>query len=164
MGFTNLSLTNKVIKLTIVNLLTVRNTNQKELTTFPNNKMVCNKNTFVLVLVGLISVASMVSSAAVGKDDGSSTAVVPTTSKNVETSTSVTKTPPETSTSDKNAPTDSSGSPSTGSTASVDPSASTASVDPSASTASVDPSASTTEKSGAGCPKLTYGMLFSVIS
>merc|ERR1712002_1217309 len=88
-SFTNLSLTNKVIKLTIVNLLTVRNSNQKELTTFPNNKMVCNKNTFVLVLVGLISVASMVSSAAVGKDDPTPDPGT-TTSKDEVTSTSVT--------------------------------------------------------------------------
>merc|ERR1712126_774630 len=66
--FTNLSLTNKVTKLTIVNRLSVRNSNLKNLTTFSNSKMVCNKITFVFVLVGLISISSMVSSAAVGAD------------------------------------------------------------------------------------------------
>merc|ERR1712212_18565 len=38
-------------------------------------------------------------------------------------------------------------------------------VDPSATTQKVDPSATTTQQeNGAGCPKITYGMLFSFIS
>merc|ERR1711872_1057064 len=151
--FTNLSLPNKVTKLTIVNLLIVRNSNKKKLTTIPNNKMVCNKITFVFVLVGLISVSSMVSSAAVGDGTTSakpteapatSTPAAPTTQKTTEKD-------PETSTPDKDDTTQKS-----------DPSATTPSVNPSATTQTVDPSATT--PNGAGCPKITYGMLFSVIS
>merc|ERR1712198_632027 len=143
-SFTNLSLPNKVTKLTIVNLLIVRNSNQKKLTTIPNNKMVCNKITFVFVLVGLISVSSMVSSAAVGDGTTSakpteapatSTPAAPTTQKTTEKD-------PETSTPDKDDTTQKS--------------------DPSATTPTVDPSATT--PNGAGCPKITYGILFSVIS
>merc|ERR1712212_268440 len=79
--FNNLSLTNKVIKLTIVNSLIVRNSNLKKLTTFSNNKMVCNKITFVFVLVGLISISCMVSSAALGDDTTEGTTAAPTTQK-----------------------------------------------------------------------------------
>merc|ERR1712212_438891 len=128
----NLSLTNKVIKLTIVNSLIVRNSNLKKLTTFSNNKMVCNKITFVFVLVGLISISCMVSSAAVGdlpiSDPRASAAASSEATTAAATST---------------------------------PKATTAE----ATTQKVDPSATTTQQeNGAGCPKITYGMLFSFIS
>merc|ERR1712126_247847 len=135
--FTNLSLTNKVTKLTIVNLLSVRNSNLKNLTTFSNSRMVCNKITFVFV--GLISISCMVSSAAVGKDttqatDPTNTA---TTQKDDTTSTATTQKddPSSTATTQKADPTNT-GTTQTGATG----------------------------DSGAGCPKITYGMLFSVIS
>merc|ERR1711944_282536 len=138
-SFTNLSLTNKVTKLTIVKLLSVRNSNLKNLTTFSNSRMVCNKITFVFVLVGLISISCMVSSAAVGKDttqatDPTNTA---TTQKDDTTSTATTQKddPSSTTTTPKADPTD---------------------------TATTQTGA--TGDSGAGCPKITYGMLFSVIS
>merc|ERR1712212_1234266 len=132
--FNNLSLTNKVIKLTIVNSLIVRNSNLKKLTTFSNNKMVCNKITFVFVLVGLISISCMVSSAALGDDTTEGTTAAPTTQKATTQKATTQKATTQKATT------------------------------PKATTGSVDPTATTTESSGAGYPKITYGMLFSFIS
>merc|ERR1712212_237340 len=135
------------IKLTIVNSLIVRNSNLKKLTTFSNNKMVCNKITFVFVLVGLISISCMVSSAALGDDTTEGTTAAPTTQKaTTQKATTVSVDPSATT--------------QKATTVSVDPSATT----PKATTGSVDPTATTTEASGAGYPKITYGMLFSFIS
>merc|ERR1712198_553396 len=157
MGFTNLSLPNKVTKLTIVNLLIVRNSNKKKLTTFSNNKMVCNKITFVFVLVGLISVASMVSSAPTDPPTDA-----PTTKETAAPTTSVTEKAPDTTT-NKDAPTNSSEKPTknTDPTEPTDPTGSPVTGDPTGSPVTGDP---TTPTGGAGCPKITYGMLFSVIS
>merc|ERR1712212_970643 len=119
------------IKLTIVNSLIVRNSNLKKLTTFSNNKMVCNKITFVFVLVGLISISCMVSSATTP-----STATTPSkaTTENKDTTPTAPTTPSKATTentgSTQSKPTDSTG----------------------------------TTEGGAGCPKITYGMLFSFIS
>merc|ERR1712213_291123 len=98
--FTNLSLTNKVTKLTIVNRLSVRNSNLKNLTTFSNSKMVCNKIAFVFVLVGLISISSMVSSAAVGADPTTTvaTTLVTTTLKTTTDDKETTQKPDPTNT------------------------------------------------------------------
>merc|ERR1712212_1045827 len=157
MGFTNLPLTNKVTKLTFVNSLIVRVSKSKT-NYISNYKMVCNKITFVFVLVGLISISCMVSSAAIGDTP---TTAAPTTPK----ATTPAATTPKATTEKATTP-------------SVDPTATTkkatsVSVDPTATTAkattgSVDPTATTTVNtgptSGAGCPKITYGMLFSFIS
>merc|ERR1712212_929190 len=131
------------IKLTIVSRLIVRNSNPKKLTTFSNNKMVCNKITFVFVLVGLISISCMVSSAAVGdlpiSDPRASAAA-----SSEATTAAATSTPKATT--------------AEATTQKVDPSATTQKVDPSATTQKVDPSATTTQQeNGAGCPKITYG-------
>merc|ERR1711963_584779 len=134
MGFTNLSLTNKVTKLTIVNRLSVRNSNLKNLTTFSNSKMVCNKIAFVFVLVGLISISSMVSSAAVGADP---TTTVATTLVTTTLKTTTLKT----TTDDKDT------------TQKADP-----------TNTGTTQTGATGDNSGARCPKITYGMLFSVIS
>merc|ERR1712018_341062 len=119
-------------------------------TTFSNSRMVCNKITFVFVLVGLISISCMVSSAAVGKDttqatDPTNTA---TTQKDDTTSTATTQKddPSSTTTTPKADPTD------TATTQKADPT----------NTGTTQTGA--TGDSGAGCPKITYGMLFSVIS
>merc|ERR1712198_373065 len=153
-SFTNLSLPNKVTKLTIVNLLIVRNSNQKKLTTIQNNKMVCNKIALVFVLVGLISVSSMVSSAAVGAETTSAKPTEPPATTTPAATTSIVTEKNPTSTPDKD-----------DTTQKDDSSSTTQKVDPSATTPTVDPSATTTPNgNGAGCPKITYGMLFSVIS
>merc|ERR1711963_348381 len=155
MGFTNLSLTNKVTKLTIVNRLSVRNSNLKNLTTFSNSKKVCNKIAFVFVLVGLISISSMVSSAAVGADPTTTvaTTLVTTTLK----TTTLKTTTDDKETTQKPDPTD------TATTQKADPTdtATTQKADPT-NTGTTQTGA--TGDSGAGCPKITYGMLFSVIS
>merc|ERR1712018_165677 len=152
-SFTNLSLTNKVTKLTIVNRLSVRNSNLKSLTTFSNSKMVCNKITFVFVLVGLISISSMVSSAAVGADP---TTVATTLETTTLKTTTLKTTTDDKETTQKPDPTN------TATTQKADPTdtATTQKADPTntATTKKVDPT------NGAGCPKITYGMLFSVIS
>merc|ERR1712212_47251 len=155
--FNNLSLTNKVIKLTIVNSLIVRNSNLKKLTTFSNNKMVCNKITFVFVLVGLISISCMVSSAALGDDTTEGTTAAPTTQKATAQKATTQKATTQKATT---VSVDPSATTQKATTVSVDPSATT----PKATTGSVDPTATTTEASGAGYPKITYGMLFSFIS
>merc|ERR1712212_121956 len=148
MGFTNLPLTNKVTKLTFVNSLIVRLSKSKT-NYISNYKMVCNKITFVFVLVGLISISCMVSSAAIGDTP---TTVAPTTPKaTTPAATTPTATTPKATTEKATTP-------------SVDPTATTEK----ATSGSVDPTATTTVNtgptSGAGCPKITYGMLFSFIS
>merc|ERR1712018_198986 len=99
-----------------------------------NSKMVCNKITFVFVLVGLISISSMVSSAAVGADPTTTvaTTLVTTTLK----TTTLKTTTDDKETTQKPDPTNT-GTTQTGATG---------------------------DNSGARCPKITYGMLFSVIS
>merc|ERR1719394_1258786 len=105
--------------------------------------MVCNKITFVCVLVGLISISCMVSSAALGDDPAPSTTEAPTTAAKTSTEKATTPSDDPSSTTPK-----------------VDPSSTTPKVDPSSTTPKVDPSASPTQKyNGAGCPKITYGML-----
>merc|ERR1712212_554458 len=141
------------IKLTIVNSLIVRNSDIQKLTTFSNNKMVCNKITFVFVLVGLISISCMVSSAAVGKDDTTS-APAPTTSKNAEPTTSKNAEP--TTSKNDGATTSKNAEPTT----SKDDGATTAAPTGPTTTAPTGP----TTTAGAGYPKITYGMLFSFIS
>ena len=114
--------------------------------------MVCNKITFVFVLVGLISISCMVSSAAVGKDE-------PTTSKTDAPTTSKTDAP---TTSGKDVPT----------TSGKDVPTTSGKDEPTTSgkevTTESGPTGKSTENTGttngAGYPKITYGMLFSFIS
>merc|ERR1712018_350689 len=119
-------------------------------TTFSNSRMVCNKITFVFVLVGLISISCMVSSAAVGKDTTQATDPTNTATTQKDDPSSTTTTP-------KADPTD------TATTQKADPTdtATTQKADPT-NTGTTQTGA--TGDSGAGCPKITYGMLFSVIS
>ena len=106
--------------------------------------MACNKITFVFVLVGLISISCMVSSAAVGKDE-------PTTSKTDAPTTTKTDAP---TTSGKDVPTTSGKDEPTTSGKDV-----TTQSGPTGPT--TGPTGTT---NGAGYPKITYGMLFSFIS
>merc|ERR1719370_263199 len=94
--------------------------------------MVCNKITFVFVLVGLISISCMVSSA----------------------------TTPTAPTAPSKATTGNTGTTPTGPTA---PSKATTGNTGSTQSKPTD-STGTTAEGGAGCPKITYGMLFSFIS
>merc|ERR1711963_1308077 len=97
--------------------------------TFSKNKMVCNKITFVFVLVGLVSISCMVSSAAVGKDD-----TTPTEPSSTSKATTESK---------ESTPGKSTESPATTQSKPTDPTATTQEVTPTG---------------GAGCPKITYGM------
>merc|ERR1719351_101083 len=103
--------------------------------------MVCNKITFAFVLVGLISISCMVASA-----PSSNTTTPVVTTKAPDTS-STTKKGPETST-DPNAKTSTGATTNTGTTT--------------FNNATTEKVTDTT--GGAGCPKITYGMLFSFIS
>merc|ERR1712018_555404 len=110
-----------------------------------NSKMVCNKITFVFVLVGLISISSMVSSAAVGADPTTTvaTTLVTTTLK----TTTLKTTTDDKETTQKPDPTN------TATTQKADP-----------TNTGTTQTGATGDNSGARCPKITYGMLFSVIS